>query len=125
MSDTAARDQNRQPSTLLESNANDHAQVAWWADPVTHRGLVSSTITSISALTTPLSAKTTVTVAGTRVQLAANACKVVTLKALATNSGLIYVGDATVSSTNGFQLSVRETVSFEIDNTNRIYIDSS
>lgn len=68
---------------------------------------------------------TTVTTAGTRVQTASNACKSVTVKAKLANTGIIYVGGSGVTSANGFQLAAGDTVSFDISNTNLIYIDSS
>lgn len=71
------------------------------------------------------SAKTTVTTAGTRVQLGTNTCSSITIKALSTNTGLIYVGTSTVASSNGFQLSAGESISLDITNTNLVYIDSA
>lgn len=70
--------------------------------------------------------KTTVTTAGTRVVLAAaQAVKSVTIKALSTNTGLIYVGSNAVASTNGFQLSAGETISMDIADLNTVNIDSA
>jgi len=70
--------------------------------------------------------KTTVTTAGTRVALASStAVKSVTIKALVTNTGTIYVGGNTVSSSNGFQLAAGEAVSMDLSNLNTINIDSS
>ena len=85
-----------------------------------------ATLQTVAAVPTTISSfKTTVTTAGTRVQLANHACLSVTVKARSNNTGLIYVGDVTVTSSNGFELSAGESVSFVIDNTNRLYIDSS
>lgn len=75
--------------------------------------------------TSVVSGAQNVTTAGTRVQLATNACKSMSVKAKSSNTGLIYLGDVTVASTNGYQLGAGESVSFDIDNTNRVYIDSS
>lgn len=75
--------------------------------------------------TTVASAQATVTTAGTRVQLATNTCLGVIVKAKSTNTGLIYVGDVTVTSSNGFILSAGESVTLAISNTNKAYIDSS
>ena len=47
----------------------------------------------------------------------------VTIKALATNTGLTYVGDASVAAANGFQLAAGETVSVDIDNLTDIFLD--
>jgi len=75
--------------------------------------------------TTLASAKKTVTTAGTQVQLGTNTCKSVSVKALASNTGVIYVGKSDVSSTDGYELATGESVDIAIDNTNRIWIDSS
>lgn len=71
--------------------------------------------------------KVTVTTHGTRVKITAGTTPVksVTIKALSTNTGLIYVGNATVASTNGFQLSAGESVSFDISDLTNINIDSA
>lgn len=79
-----------------------------------------------AAPTTVLNGKTSVTTAGTRVVLASSTtCKSVTIKALSTNTGFIYVGSSTVSSANGFQLSAGDTISIDIANLNTVNIDSS
>ncbi len=71
--------------------------------------------------------KTTVTTAGTRVALASSQALTagVYIKALSTNTGLIYVGTSTVSSANGVQLSAKEQIWIPISNLNTINIDSS
>ena len=75
--------------------------------------------------TTPKSGQETVTTAGTAVQLAAQACKSVSVKALAGNTGKIYVGDSSVSSADGYELSPGEPIDMAIDNVNRLYIDAA
>jgi len=100
----------------------------------------SGTITTVSAVTsitntvntaevaptTISNGKTTVTTSGTRVTLASStAVKSVTIKALSTNTGIIYVGNSSVASTNGFQLQAGETVSMDIANLNTVNLDSS
>lgn len=96
---------------------------------VTTVGAVTSITNNVNTVevapTTVAHAKVTVTTAGTRVQFGANACKSVVVKALASNTGLAYVGGSTVASTNGFQLSAGDTVALDINNTNVIYIDSA
>lgn len=70
--------------------------------------------------------KTTVTTAGTRVALASTqVIQSVTIKALSTNTGFIYVGNASVASTAGYQLKAGETISFDIANLATIYLDCS
>jgi hypothetical protein len=85
-------------------------------------GVVS---TSEVAPTTVINGKTTVTTAGTNVQLTTNSCKSIVIKALVANTGSIFVGNATVSSANGFVLASGDTVALDINNTNVVYIDSS
>jgi len=69
---------------------------------------------------------TTITTAGNKVILSESTpLKSVTIKALVTNTGIIYVGGVNVSSSNGFQLSAGETVNLDIDDVNKIYLDSS
>ena len=68
---------------------------------------------------------TTVPSPGTAVQLASNtATASITIRALSTNTGRIYVGTSSVSSANGFQLSASETVSLDLNNLNKIYLDA-
>lgn len=96
--------------------------------PGTTNGVqVNNTVTTTeSVATTIFNGKTTVTTAGTRVVLAASqAVKSVIIKALSTNSGIIYVGNATVAASNGFELLAGDTVSMDIANLNTVNIDSS
>ena len=88
---------------------------------------IASTVTTTeTAPTTIYNGKKSVTTAGTRVTLASSqAVKSVTIKALSTNTGIIYVGDTSVASTNGFQLSAGETISMDIANLNTVNLDSS
>lgn len=97
-------------------------------------GQTLGTVTSITntvptsevAPSAVLNGKTTVTTAGTRVVLAASTtCKSVTIKALSTNTGLVFVGSSAVASTNGFQLAAGETISMDIANLNTVNIDSA
>lgn len=86
---------------------------------------VSGTV-GITQPTAIASGRATVTTAGTRVQMASVALTAgVTIKALPTNTGFIYIGNSAVSSSNGFILSARESVFIAADNLNRFYIDSS
>lgn len=68
----------------------------------------------------------TVTTAGTQVQLSSSsavfgAC---TIKALSTNTGSIWVGLSSVSSSDGFELDASESISIDIQGIAHIYIDS-
>lgn len=70
--------------------------------------------------------QTVVTTAGTEVVLgSAQAIHHVTVKALAGNTGLIYVGKSAVSSTDGFELSAGEAMLIVTDNVADVYIDAS
>jgi len=72
------------------------------------------------------SGKTTVTTAGTRVVLASSqAVQSVTIKALSSNTGLIYVGNSSVASSNGYQLSAGDSISMDVANLNTVNIDSA
>lgn len=93
-------------------------------------GLNLTSATTISVNLNPASivgnGLTTVTTAGTAVPISSStAVKSVTVRALKINTGYIYVGSSSVSSSNGFQLSAQETVSLDIDNLSKVYIDSS
>ena len=71
--------------------------------------------------------KKTVTAAGTAVLLigATQETLIVTIKALHTNTNMIYVGDFDVDSNNGYVLDAGEEVTLIVDNAqDNIYIDS-
>lgn len=96
------------------------------ATVTTVTGITNNVNTVSVAPTTIFNGKTSVTTAGTRVVLAASqAVQSVTIKALSANTGFIYVGNASVSASNGFQLSAGDTISMDIANLNTVNIDSS
>lgn len=67
-----------------------------------------------------------VTTAGTRVQLPDQACREVTIIAKRGNTGYIYVGGDDVSaSVYGAELEAKDSITIAVENTNKIYIDSS
>jgi len=74
---------------------------------------------------TPYNNQFTVATAGTAVQLQSSANLSLTIKALAGNTGLIYVGDSSVDSSNGFELSAGDSVSIAVSQNNLIWIDAS
>jgi len=49
----------------------------------------------------------------------------VTVKALADNAGIVYVGSNVVDSSNGFTLAVDEQIFIEISDTKHIWLDVS
>jgi len=68
-----------------------------------------------------------VTTAGTRVQLSADTSKVggVYIKAKKANTGLIYVGSATVASTAGFGLDAGDIIFYPCNSLSEVYLDSA
>lgn len=84
-------------------------------------------IATIAVPPTVYNGKTMVTTAGTRVVLASSQAILsgVTIKALAANTGTIYVGSSTVASTNGYALTAGQTVFLAIANLNTVNIDAS
>lgn len=70
--------------------------------------------------------KVTVTTAGTRVALAASTTiKSVTVKASVSNAGIVYVGNATVAASNGFELAAGDSVSLDISDLATVFVDAS
>ena len=125
MTDIANRDSNRVTSLLARDYTNAASEVAVTADPATGRLLVQA-LAAETVPSTIYNGKKTVTTAGTRVALgAATSMRAITVKALSTNTGIIYVGNATVASTNGLELLPGDTVNFNVDDIAKIYIDSS
>lgn len=88
-----------------------------------------STIATRNAFTptATIYGQTAVTTAGTRVALGASVTlfQGLTIRAHLANTGTIYVGDSSVSSTTGYMLSAGESVFVPISNRATIYIDSS
>ena len=76
-----------------------------------------------------LSGKKTVTTAGTQVALVAATqpanCPVA-VKALDGNTNLVYVGDSSVASTNGFELNPGDTIIFDfVGDLLNVWVDSA
>lgn len=114
----------------LDIGGFQHEQVLMeFSDGIGGATLVSATNplpTTESPATTIYNGQKTVTTAGTQVVLAASqAVKSVTVKALSTNTGLIFVGATGVSSSNGYVLSARESISLDISNLATVFINSS
>ena len=84
-------------------------------------------ISSVAIPTTIYHGQKTVTTAGTEVALAASQAILsgVRIKALAANTGDIYVGANPVTSSTGFVLDAGEEVFVEVANLATVYIDSS
>ena len=70
------------------------------------------------------SGQKTISSAGTAETLATSTAIVsVTIKALAANTGNVYVGGSNVDDTNGFVLAKGDTVSLDVDNLADVYLD--
>ena len=84
-------------------------------------------ISSVAIPATIYHGQKTVTTAGTEVALAASQAILsgVRIKALATNTGDIFVGANPVTSSTGFVLDAGEEVFVEVANLATVYIDSS
>lgn len=69
----------------------------------------------------------TVTTAGTAEAIvgSSTSCEGVVLQALSSNTGLVYVGDSSVSSSNGMELQPGQATGLAIDNLNKVYVDSA
>lgn len=64
--------------------------------------------------------------AGTPVALAVSTpTKTITVRAKVSNTGLIYIGSTTMTAADGFQLSPDETVSLDLDNLSKLFIDAA
>lgn len=76
---------------------------------------------------TPFTGQQTVTTGGTRVALAPSQLisQYVLIKALAANTGIIYVGNSTVTTTTGFALAAGESVPVVVNNLSAVYLDTS
>jgi hypothetical protein len=62
------------------------------------------------------------TIGTTEVQLPAAACvKGVLVKALSTNTGIVYIGKTGVLATTGYELTAGEAVTIEVDNVNKLF----
>jgi hypothetical protein len=87
----------------------------------------SVTIASTTMPTTLVAFVTNIPTAGTRVQLASNTIvNGFIIQAPSTNTGVVYVGGANVSSTvYGAELQPGQSTSVMIDNTNKIYVDTN
>lgn len=78
--------------------------------------------------TVPVNGRKSIAVTNTAVALAASSTPVkngVLIRALAANSGKVYVGDASVTTSNGHELSAGETTSIAINDVSAVYINGT
>ena len=82
---------------------------------------------SVSLPSTIVNGQETVDAAGTAQVIGASATLVsgVTVKALAGNTGIVYVGNSAVAAANGFELSAGEAVFIETDDVANIWVDAA
>jgi len=74
----------------------------------------------------PIYGAKTVGVAGTAEVLASETVEHgVTIKAMPSNTGDIYVGDSAVSSSNGYPLSAGEEIHLKLRDLSKIYLDTA
>lgn len=125
--DTAAGDLAAIAAALAGTLTVDGAVTIGSALPAGSANIGDVDVASVSLPAAIYNGKTTVTTAGTRVALASSQALVsgVTVKALAANTGTIYVGNSSVAAANGFALAKGESVFLEIANLATVYLDSS
>lgn len=92
--------------------------------------VVSPGATVVSSIAIPsaiYNGQETVDAAGTAQAIGTSQALIsgVTVKALAGNSGIVYVGNSSVDSTNGFELSAGEEKFIEVDNVAKVFIDAA
>ena len=66
-----------------------------------------------------------VPVAGDRVRFPSVPCRSVSIRALAANTGEVYLGCVFVNAANGFPLAAGDTLNIAIDNTERLYLGAA
>lgn len=128
MSGAAPREENRVPGIVFANMSDPRDAVPAWADPITHRLLVNSTLSGVS-ITTPTAVVNdhkTVAAHTVAVALAAStAISAVIVQGLATNVGNVYVGNSGVSSANGFELQPGQATGIAIDDIAKVYVDAA
>jgi hypothetical protein len=82
--------------------------------------------TDLTAIGTVFNGQTTLTSAGSA-EIISNTgtCRGVTIKALPSNTGFVYLGDSNVSSANGYILEAGESMSLDVSNTAVVYFDAT
>jgi hypothetical protein len=87
---------------------------------------VSGSVTT-AAPTAIRNGKKTVASAGTAEVIVGSSTTVVgvVIQALESNTGLVYIGDSSVDSTNGMELQAGQATGLAIDNLNKVYVDAA
>lgn len=91
-----------------------------------HSSLQAATSVDLIALKRiVVNGQNTVASAGTAEVLGSSeSVRACSIKALASNSGIIYIGTSAVDNTNGYELLPGESVTLDVDNVADIYIDA-
>jgi hypothetical protein len=77
-------------------------------------------------MNTPINGHKTVAVAGTAEPImTTNQYGYLIIKALASNTNDVYVGNSTVDSTNGYPLEAGESVAVALDGLQNVYLDAA
>jgi hypothetical protein len=123
----AKRDANRNVTILLLANDSSGEILQARIDPSTYRLLVNSTITgsiTIAPLSTVYNGSKTVPTGTAEALASSQSISSVTIKALSTNTAIVYVGATGATTSNGFELLAGESVSLEVDDLANIYVIS-
>ncbi len=117
-------------STLAAAVAGTEVQVDVLTLPALPAGTNNIGDVDVATVALPTAiyhGQTTVTTAGTEVALAASQAILsgVTIKALASNTGIMYIGANPVTSSTGFALAAGEQIFIEISNLATVYVDAS
>lgn len=84
-------------------------------------------VASVAAPSAIFSGQTIVTTAGTAVALTTTQAisSGVTVKGLSTNTGIVYVGNSAVDSSNGFELAAGEAIFIDTDDLATVFVDAA
>lgn len=114
------------PSTSVQAQVLTTAPSDTGQAGLAVRVLSQNTGSNPASPTAIFNGKTAVATAGTRVTLTTSqVITSVAITALKTNTGIIYVGNSSVSSANGLQLSAGGSVTVVIANLNTVNLDCS
>jgi len=90
----------------------------------TNKELLREIGNNVNNPSTVVNGKTTIATAGNEAIIGEGSLKIgVTVKALSTNTNVVFIGTSGVSSTDGFQLAAGEQIFIPAGNLNRVYLD--
>jgi hypothetical protein len=125
--DTQPFGSNRVPILTGWASDDSGVGVPVAVDKATGRVLVSATVTVTSGtLSTIYYGQASIVTTGTAVQLASHSLDDgVVVEALSSNTSSVYVGDSSVTASNGLELPPGSSVSLPVGNTNLLYINGA